>query len=562
MPVVPRYNRDPVQQAALPNIRPGVDAPIEAFGGGHANQQVFSQVTAIAQKAKNDADQLAVLDADRKLSEVETRLLYDPQSGAINKKGKDAFGAHEEVMRNLETEVQSIEGELRNETQRMAFRRSLVSRQVNIDRQLQRHVSTEIQRYDNETTESYLANERDAAVANYHDPERVNLSVERQRAAIQDHANRNGLPPEWVENKLKDSTSKTHGSVISRMLANGQDLDAKKYYDAHKDLFTGADAAAIEKDLEEGSLRGESQRQSDLIFEKFGSSMSTAMDKAREIEDPKLRDEVTSRLKDRFQMREVERRQSVENLHKSATDIIDRTGNIDEIPTDQWKQFSLSERSALKNYARARREGIEPETKWDLYYDLKTQASTPALRSKFLQTNLYEHRPDFANAEFKELVNLQTSLRSGDDKAAKDLDGFRTDQMIVNDALRAAGFDTSPKPGKKDAEAVNKFRRAVDEHLKQLQSRTGRKATNQEVQEIVDNLMVKGVTEKGLIWDTTKRLFELGPQDQFEIDPDDIPAGERAKIEEALRRRGIAVNNQKIVDLYTRKLSGMVKRGP
>jgi hypothetical protein len=95
MPTVPRYEQR-VGQAALPNARVSTNAPIEAFGGGQGLQQVAQaaqETLEIVRKEREKADQLAVLEADTKAARLKTSLFFDPKTGAMTRKGKDAFGA-------------------------------------------------------------------------------------------------------------------------------------------------------------------------------------------------------------------------------------------------------------------------------------------------------------------------------------------------------------------------------------------------------------------------------------------------------------------------------------
>jgi hypothetical protein len=73
------------------------------------------------------------------------------------------------------------------------------------------------------------------------------------------------------------------------------------------------------------------------------------------------------------------------------------------------------------------------------------------------------------------------------------------------------------------------------------------------MQKIVDGLMIQGITEKGWLWDTKKRKYQLQPGEKMLFKIDDVPGTEKAKIEDALRRKGIPVSNEKILELYSRK---------
>lgn len=568
MPQVPRVREQSVALRPVSGVRVSTDAPLEAFGGGaavagveRATQGVVGVFDKIVQDEKRRADQVSVLEADQKLSALETRLLHDPEAGALNKRGKDAFGLPETVMGDFGKGVEEIEAELGNDDQRMAFRRMVVQRQSDIDRNLQRHVSGEMRRHDDQTTESYLANERDAAAANYKDDDRVAMAIGRQRAAVVDHAQRNGLPEEYIKQKTAEVTSQTLSTVVTRMVSDGDDLAAKKYYETNRDLFTGRDQERLVGVLEEASLRGESQRNTDAIVAK-APTMTAALEEARKIEEPKLRDETTRRVREFYGLKKQAEEEARAEQFQYAANVLEQTGgNRDQIPADVWMNLSLSERNAIDARAKQLREGIPPTTDWGTYYELKTLASDASTRAGFLKTNLIEHRHKLGDAEFKDLVNLQAQLRRGDDSAETELMGYRTTQQIVSQALGQAGIDASPKPGSKDAARLASFARQVDEQIVEIQERTGKKATTEERQRIVDNLMVKGAVERGWLWDTRKPVFEAEPGDEIEVQYEDVPAREKSYIEAALKARGLPVDERTVTEMYRRKIQRVSQNG-
>lgn len=298
MPQVPRIQPQSVEQRPISAPQAPTQAPLEQFGGGQsaagvleAGGQLSRTVSLIYQEEKKKADQVAVLGADQELSRWETERLYKAETGAMNKKGKDAFGLPDEVNKDFTKIVGDITSKLNNDDQRLAFQRMATSRGVDIERSLTKHVSAEMRSYDDTITESYLKTEREAAVANFSDNERVDIGIERQKGAIVDYANRYGLPQEYVKLKTQEAVSKTRTDVVSRYLAVGDDLKAKAYYDQHKDEFSGADQMHMDKALEEGSLRGESQRINDKIMS-TAKTRSEAMQMVKELSgsNPKLRE--------------------------------------------------------------------------------------------------------------------------------------------------------------------------------------------------------------------------------------------------------------------------------
>lgn len=562
MPSVPVEQRqNQVGGIAAPRVNTlPTEAPIEAFGGGSSQAAVgkaFSgavgAVGKIAEEERQKANDTVTTDYYAKLAQKKQELFWDPKVGVMTKKGKDSFAAVDEYGKQFEDYANELEKDMNAEQVAMA-KRIRAKEGMEFNGQIMRHVSQESQEYQKNTVSAGITAARNDAILNYNDPAAIQDKIKLQEAIYQQTAS--GKPAALVEVEMKDLRSKTHSAVIDRMLDNGSDLQAKQYYDQVKGDLSGPDIDTVEKNLRSGILVGEAQRQSDSIFASSPNSMGEALGKARQIEDPKLRDETTKRVKDLFDLKKAAESQRDEENHQRAGNIIDQTGDTDKIPRSIWNQFSVAEKSSLDAYAKHRKMGTEPATKWEEYYNLKTMAATPALRNEFLQTNLMKYRNDLGNTEFKELISAQQSLRKGDDKTVKLLDGYRSDSEIVNTALKEAGVDTSSKAGTEEFKKVALFRRQVDERVVSLQERTGKKVSNADIQSITDNLMVEGVTEKGWFWDTKKRAFEVQPGEQLEVAIKDVPAKERAKIEQALRNRGIAPTDAKIVELFMRKNVG------
>lgn len=544
MPTVPRYEANQVREAGLPQGRIDARVSADAFGAGEARalSGAFQEAGKIVQDYTNYADQVAIMEAQKKATELETTLLYDPKVGALNQKGKNAFTLQESVPAAYKKGIEEISAGL-NERQKMAFGKLTMDQGLRIDRNVQRHVSGEISSYDNAETIAFVETQKNAAIEGYRDPGRVALSIQQQQTALAAHGQRIGLPPDQVKLLADKAASETHTAVLERYMNGNEDIKAQEYYDANKDFLVGKDKVAVEKAIEISSLRGKSQRESDRILSKY-SSLTPALEEAKDIEDPKLRDETVRRVNEGFTQRRQAERLDLEQAHIGAVNTIDKTGSIDNIPPRTWDRFTVSERNSLIAYARNKNNGVEPETKWDLYYEMKTQAASPELRDVFLRTNLYKYRNLLADAEFKELVNAQTQLRSGKG-STKDLDGFLTDMQIATQALR----EIKVKPDSPQGVA---FYRRMDQEVKALQDRTGKKATNEDLQRIADDLRIRGVTDKGWLWDTKKYKFETMPDESFDIKASDVPKEERYKIESALKRKNLPVTDEAVLDLYKR----------
>lgn len=553
MPTVPTYNGPQIQQADAPRLQVETNAPIEAFGGGEARNRAFDQATSLVQKAKNNADELSVMEAESKLSAIETDLLYNEKTGIHARTGKDAFSLPNEISEKYKKESAAIMGTLTNDVQKRYFQQRVEQRFGDMNKQVQRHVFQQMKKYDDDTTSAYLKNTQAEAINNYQDPERLATAINNQKVAIARYGDRNGLPAEMIKMQTELAESEIHKKVVGRIIANGDDMLATKYFEANKDFLRGDDLVQVESHVKESSYRGESQRQTEAILN-MNLPMSQALEKAKSIEDPKLQDLTVDRVKQEYHLKEIARRDYQEKAQINAGNFIDKTKDLDayikQHPSD-WASFDIQTKSRIEAYAADKKAGKNIVTDPATYYDLKTLAAIPETREKFLETNLMKYRGQLSDSDFKKMVDLQSGMRKGDDKAKKTLDGFMSNSQVVDSSLVAAGFNM------KDKETAAKIKLSIDKQVADLEERTGKKATNQEIKQITDGLMLEVVTDKGFLWDTKKRAYELAPSDVLNIEMKDIPQSERVKIQDTLRRRGLNSDDRSIIELYSKKLKSL-----
>lgn len=500
MPRVPRYDAPKVQEASTPNVRFNTNVSQDTFGGGQSAANLNRSVGGVLNKfnkiqleEKRKADNLASLEADQKLSSIETRLVYDPEVGAVNKKGKDAFGVSGTTLKSFDSEADAIEKSLSNEDQKMAFRKMRISRRAAIEKQLTRHMSREINQHDKQVTESYLLNEQDAATKNFHDEGRVQISIQRQQAAIYQHAERNGMPEEWIKNRLKGETSKTHSSVINQLVNLNQDERAKEYFKKYKDQLTGKDSASLSKVLKEGSLRGGSQRKADKILDKAGDRKE-ALGLARKIKDPELRDLVEKRVNSHFSIMKQAEREEQDSIYQNAINTMEKNLGQEPrelIPVQEWEKLSLAQRKSLES------RGDNPDNNDKIWLDF-LEKSPKDIAS-------------LTRAEFESeyWVNFDASHRSRAEKMWKESQDPKAQAKLTNtlsfkdrvdNTLRGSGvIDPNKSKGKFSEKEVTLYSRfedsaskAVEEYeLNELAGK--RKATGQEVQKILDKIILQKV---------------------------------------------------------------------
>lgn len=558
MPTVPTYGTPKVDRAALPGFRVSTGAPSEAFQPAppvdmRAAQQVLGDYIA---DNKKKADTLAVTDAESQLADAETTLLYDPKTGLLNRHGKDAFNVGQEFDESWQQHVSDISNSLGNDDQKAAFSIASKQRHSDVNRVIQHHVSNEIANYDNQTTESAVSNERNTAIASYNDPERIDLAIQRQAKWLAERGRRLGLPDEQVAEQINQAVSQTHVGIISRMLANEEDLNAKAYYDKHKIEISGADTVNVEKSLEEGSARGESQRQADQIVRKYPDRAS-ALEQVDKIKDPKVRDMTEERVNSFFSRKRQALIEMREDLYMQSTNIIDGhpgTPARTVVPPHIWSKLTLEQRNALENRAQG---GDMPNNDkvWLEFLDLR-----PSLLGKMSQAEFETKYWSHLDSQHRERAAAQWSvardaIEKGHTRNAQ-LSSTLDFNKRVALTLRNSGFISATKPigklSKEQAGLYTKFEqeaaaRIEDFELTQLQGK--RKSTGAEKQKIMDELLINKVfLDKNFRADPEVPLFYVQEeqQNQAYVPLDKIPQTDVDYIKGLIRRSGTPLTNRKI----------------
>lgn len=435
----PVYGDQKVLQAPLPSAHFSVDAPLDAFGGGQASQGVFAAAKSIGEEGANialeerkKADSLAFLAADKQLSELETGLQVETSKML----GKDAFGAPDHATTNWKDGVDEIMGGLANDQQKNAVLRSATSRWESLNKNVQLHVRDQRMKLDDEQTKGYIETSRNAAVLNAMDDDRLDLEKMRQDAAVTDWANRNGIPVNSDAGKAKRAMvlSQTYRDVISQRLTLDQDAKAKELFDNVKDQMTADDQLAVTKALEAGTLRGESQRQSDSILAKYGDDRTSAMEEVRKIDDPKLRDAVDERVQHGVGQFKQAKAEARDKLFEGLTNKLDK--NKDALPVDlatpaEWSSLSMQEKTALNNY----HENNAPNDNdtWLTFLDLGANKIGSLSKSDFI-TNYWSK---FDANHRNRAESMWQASKQGDDPDLKLTNTLNFHQQ-VSDALELA----------------------------------------------------------------------------------------------------------------------------
>lgn len=519
MPTVPRYNSQ-INDSAGPSLRRTAPGNQSAFGLGTAD--IASKAIDTVTKIKNDADQIEATNAfTERTKRIET-IKYDPDVGYMSKQGRNAIDGYQSTIDAIKSADDEIIKKYNLSGNKLEMYSRLRDRDdIQTQSQLGRHLSGERRRYDDDTQKAFIKTETDSAILNFRDEQNVNYRLENIEGAIMAYGQRNGSSPEEISLQRQMAKSGIRSGVITQFINSGDDRGAQAYFEQHKNSFTAQDTEKLQKILEIGNLRGESQRLSDKIFAE-SPTLGQAIEKVRRIDDPKKRDEVMQRVRQNFQMKEeVERADKEDRSSRIANLLESNNGDIDKIPVAEWQNLKASERSSWRQYASSLRDGTPIKTDPDTYLGLVNLAATD--EDAFIKTNLSNYKSKLGFTELKKLADDQAKLRKkggAADEARANIQQTYSNKQMVEKQFEAIGGNV-----KKDDERLMTLSTQFDSAVNAEVKAKGRKLTSDEKSSILNELTKEVVLNKRPFWSDKKvRAFEIKNANPQDIDIEDIPA--------------------------------------
>ena len=536
MPTVPRYQQQ-VQERQTPDVRLPDSAPAGAFGVGaqgqasrNATRNLISTADKLYEQERKKADDLAFMKADYKASIIQT----DIERAVKGRRGEDALTASKDAQEEWDKKTAELLDTANGVNQRGRIQRSLLQRKASIYKTAESHQQNEILNYTKEQATAYVEAERNSAIENYDDPNAVGLSIERQKAALTKILDNVGISTNTPAGKkvLEEAISNTHVGIINRMLSDEKDVDAKGYFDAIKDEIAPGAYEKVQKVLEEGSLRGESQREMTRIV---GSSKSKneALDKVYAITDPKVKDETRKRVKEYYSLREDARKDEQGKMFQKYAKVLEENPTIDAIPPEDWMEFDEAHRKNLRAKVSDLKKGRKTETNMADYFELSQMAYKNPKKFKSL-TYADLAKRQLSDTHMTKFVDMINNHKKGNTEL---FDGFQSDTAVFNDMLAKNGIDPSPSaPASKSKIAA--IRARVDKRAEEFHERTGNKPTNDELRQLIVPEVQKVTVEDAgfLLFDKEKRTGELTEDDKRNVI---VPELEKIEIINSYKRNGL-----------------------
>lgn len=186
----------------------------------------------LAMESKKRADRIVLQEARRNLSTWEETAIFDPNNGALTKRGKDAFTLPDTVMADYDKNSQKIFDSLANDQQREVFSEMAYERRSTINRTIQRHTRTEMDNFEKTNAAAGIAAEQNRGILyGTQNPDVMENSIKTAQDIYYAYAKSKGAPDEVIRNQLQDIESKTVMGVLTSK-AESSPKDAIEFYKA------------------------------------------------------------------------------------------------------------------------------------------------------------------------------------------------------------------------------------------------------------------------------------------------------------------------------------------
>ena len=208
------------------------------------------------------------------------------------------------------------------------------------------------------------------------------------------------------------------------------------------------------------------------------------------------------------QTKAIKQRQE-ESTAQAMRYVLENGGKWSDIPATVRGSVPVDDVDKVMNFAKKISAGDPVSTDWALFYRFKSN-------EKLLKdTNLMAFRDKLDDGEFKELVNRQQTLNSGDETQ---LTNLRTPKQILDGFMVQAGIDPTPKEDDKTGSAtVGKIWNAYETKVREAEQDKGKKLTSEELQKVAAQLFTQVGVNRSWWFDTEKPKVLLESTDEVKV---------------------------------------------
>jgi hypothetical protein len=333
MATVPIVNQSVAVRPATPVYQSAAGASLDAFGGlqaqstqqgGQRLAQAGERLDMLAEQRLREDNVKAAKDGDISLAEqIRTITRGDGTEanpgyyGSRGDAATEGFASTEKAVSEAHRKIS--EGITSPEARRLydlqaRERLNLTFEKMGEHQQTQRRIALDT------TSEARIGEALDDAKAYWNDPRTLAQSLAVARGEVNSMTQRNGWSPEVTVSKMGEAQTAIYRGAITAAMQTDP-MAAQKLYNDNKDKIDGRVRPDIEKMLEGGVLRQQSQQEADRIMAMPGLSDGQRRDMAKQLTNAKLRDETMQRIEHEASVKQT---YSDRERADAATELSDR----------------------------------------------------------------------------------------------------------------------------------------------------------------------------------------------------------------------------------------------
>lgn len=551
-----------VQQSQLPGPFMDDRAPLKRGDQGGQEMQRFGQnlIRAGSDFDRIAAEQAAVLnestvkDLHAQATDAVSKILYDPDTGYMNQRGKGALDTFDAASKAVQGAMDELSAKATNPEQQRMFKQVAQQTLVAAAGAMRQHASQQNNVYQMDSSVARESAAADLAKASFNpvpgsDNTAYNQAVATQTIELREQARLKGLSPEETAAYVRRGQASTLVGVIDHLLANNQTKGAKDYFAGVRDQLPTEVADKVSRVLEVSANKDD--------------ALSLALDvKSRAGNIGAQEDELDSMFKAGKITAEVHEMA----LQKLRADNAQRRGeqaeNDKSVLGAIWDMKNKNPGLTLAdlpvgtiNYIKTR--GLGPHVDSILRPDGDAKVDD-TVQFVQLMHMAADDPAGFANTDLLKLglskgnVQRFAAMQASIDK--KDAVAQSTNKLMsgaVRTAvgeIKAAGINPGAKAGTTDAENYAAFQSAAFNAL-QEEADARRAAKMPPMKDADAREIVLGVVKKEVLGGTGVMGFFKTDGPAYKL-VDKIPDDQRTLIVQALRAKGKPVTPAAIIELF------------
>lgn len=588
MPQVPVYSSPTIAPNELPGVRQQTPYRMmqAAMAGPEEIAKAGQAITSLGaeQMRQITAEQITTNEARVKQHDADVMgdvqaVLYDPNSGYMSQKGKNAVDGYQSTVERLQKIATERSDQLDNPAQQQLAASTTQMRIQAAIAQAGQHNAQQINVYEKAAGDTRIKVAQDGAAqafnpiadngaANFdHDKPEANTAYQQYlqtiRSEANDQADRAGLTdPDLRKALVKDALGKAYMGTLAHLIdakgATPSDMKvAQTYFDSVKGELSAEQQDKVRGVLEAGTIKNTALSLAIELKRSLPAGNNIA-NQEEQLDDMfkagKINADVHAMALQHLRADNAQRRseqvESDKSLIGTVWDLANKGGKMTDLSPSQLnyiKQRGLG--SQIDNIFN-RESAAQDDSK--MYSDLARMSAEDPVG--FTKMDLSTVSGSLSKAHWNHLVGIQTAISRQDVKAMEGNKLVHTTLMDAKANLVAAGFNMNPKPNTSEAKRLEAFETDLRDALTAAQeANDGKPLTREQARGIaLGHLKDQALANTGYfgtsVGQTHKPVYQMTPEERAK--PWVIPEGDRAQIKASLQRQGLPASEDNIQRAY------------